>query len=111
MDTVPEHVQGQDRSPEGRTLEAPQGGESIGKGALPPEASGPIELMVQATGVNAPEGLNVTAADAGTPGSGVLTVDVKDGERCKVTVSFDEPYDGPIELIAISRAAGEETPA
>jgi len=76
-----------------------------------PEASGPIELMVQATGVNAPEGLNVTAADAGTPGSGVLTVDVKDGERCKVTVSFDEPYDGPIELIAVSRAAVEETSA
>lgn len=76
-----------------------------------PEASGPIELMVQATGVNAPESLNVTAADAGTPGSGVLTVAVKDGERCKVTVSFDEPYDGPIELIAISRAAVEETPA
>lgn len=76
-----------------------------------PEASGPIELMVQATGVNAPEGLNVTAADAGTPGSGVLLVDVKDGERCKVTVSFDEPYDGPIELIAVSRAAVEETTA
>lgn len=76
-----------------------------------PEASGPIELTVQATGVNAPEGLNVTAADAGTPGSGVLAVDVKDGERCKVTVSFDEPYDGPIELIAVSRAAIEETPA
>jgi len=76
-----------------------------------PETSGPIELMVQATGVNAPEGLNVTAADAGTPGSGVLTVDVKDGERCKMTVSFDEPYDGPIELIAVSRAEVEETPA
>ncbi len=76
-----------------------------------PEASGSIELMVQATGVNAPEGLNVTAADAGTPGSGVLTVDVKDGERCKVTVSFDEPYDGPIELIALSRVEVEETPA
>ena len=76
-----------------------------------PEFSGPIELMVQATGVNAPEGLNVTAADAGTPGSGVLTIDVKDGKRCKVTVSFDEPYDGPIELIAVSSAAVEETPA
>lgn len=76
-----------------------------------PEASGPIELMVQAPGVNAPEGLNVTAADAGTPGSGVLIVDVKVGERCKVTVSFDEPYDGPIELIAVSRAEVEETPA
>jgi len=76
-----------------------------------PEVSGPIEVIVQATGVNAPESLNVTAADAGIPGSGVVTVDVKDGERCKVTVSFDEPYDGPIELIAVSRADVEETPA
>lgn len=75
-----------------------------------PEASGPVELMIQAMGVNAPEGLNVTAADAGTPDSGVLTVDVKDDERCKVTVRFDEPYDGPIELIAISRAAVEGMP-
>ena len=55
--------------------------------------------------------VNVTAADAGTPGSGVLTIDVKDGKRCKVTVSFDEPYDGPIELIAVSRAEVEETSA
>lgn len=67
--------------------------------------------MVQATGVNAPEGLNVTAADAGTPDSGVLTVAVKDGKRCKVTVSFDEPYDGPIELIAVSCSEVKEMSA
>ena len=67
--------------------------------------------MVQATGVNEPEDLNVTAADAGSLVSGVLTVNVKDGERCKVTVSFDEPYDGPIELIAVRRAEVEEAPA
>ena len=76
-----------------------------------PEASGPIELLVQATGVNAPESLNVTAADAGAPAAGVLIVDVKDGKRCKVTVSFDEPYNGPVELVAVSRADAEGTPA
>jgi len=75
-----------------------------------PETTGPIGLTVQATGVNAPEGLDVTAADKGTPGSGTLTLNVKDGERRKVTVSFDESYDGPIELIAVSHAETEGAP-
>lgn len=74
-----------------------------------PEVTGPIELILQATGVNTPEGLNLTAADAGSLGSGVLTIHAKKGERCNVTVSFDESYDGPIELIAVSPAETEET--
>lgn len=69
-----------------------------------PQAAGLIDVTVQATGVNVPEGLYVRHADVGTPNSGTLTLSVKKDERFKVTVSFDEPYDGPIELRAISRA-------
>ena len=76
-----------------------------------PVAAGTIELTVQATGVNAPENLYVASADAGTARSGSLTLEVKQGERCSVTVTFDEPYDGPIELIAVTQSETTEVPA
>ncbi len=76
-----------------------------------PEGAGVIELEVQATGVNAPENLYVSRADAGEAVSGKLTLEVQQGERCSVTVSFDEPYDGPIELFAVTRPATTESPA
>ena len=43
----------------------------------------------------------------GVSGSGVLSLDVAAGERCSVTVSFDEPYDGPIELLAVNGDGAE----
>ena len=66
-----------------------------------PGTGGSIEIAVQATGVNVAERLRVVGADSGETGSGVLSLDVTEGERCSVTVSFDEPYDGPIELLAV----------
>ena len=67
-----------------------------------PGTGGRIEVVVQATGVNAADNLHVVEADRGETGSGVLSLDVVEGERCSVTVSFDEPYDGPIELLAVT---------
>ena len=67
-----------------------------------PGTGGRIEVAVQATGVNIAETLSVVAADGGVADSGVLSLDVIEGERCSVTVSFEEPYGGPIELLAVN---------
>ena len=72
-----------------------------------PDTAGLIEIAVQATGVNVAERLRVVGADRGVSGSGVLSLDVAAGERCSVTVSFDEPYDGPIELLAVNGDGAE----
>ena len=72
-----------------------------------PGAGGQIEVAVQATGVNVADNLRVVASDCGDAGSGVLSLDVVEGERCSVTVSFDEPYGGPIELLADNGGAVE----
>ncbi len=71
-----------------------------------PATGGPIEIAVQATGVNVADRLRVVGADRGISASGVLSLDVTGGERCSVTVMFDEPYDGPIELLAVN---GDDT--
>ena len=86
-----------------------------GDGGLPvsrdlyftPGKGGPIEITVQATGVNVADRLGVVGTDTGETGSGVLLLDVAEGERCSVTVSFDEPYDGPIELLAVEGTGTE----
>ena len=67
-----------------------------------PETGGRIEIAVQATGVNVAERLRVVGTSTGETDSGVVSLDVTEGERCSVTVSFDEPYDGPIELLAVN---------
>jgi hypothetical protein len=73
-----------------------------------PEVGGRIELSVQATGINAPEQLVVASANNGTLKRGVVALEVNEGERCSLTVSFDEPYDGPIDVTAAtSESAGE----
>ena len=76
-----------------------------------PDAGGPIKLVVQATGVNAPENLHIASTDRGTATAGALFLDLKPGERCTVNVSFDDPYDGPIELIAVTPNESGETVA
>lgn len=72
-----------------------------------PETGGRIEVAVQATGVNVAESLRVVDADRGEAGSGVLSLDVVARDRCSVTVSFEEPYDGPIELLAVKGGGAE----
>ena len=72
-----------------------------------PGTGGRIEVAVQATGVNVAESLRVVEADRGVAELGVLSLDVVEGQRCSVTVSFDEPYGGPIELLAVDSGGVE----
>jgi hypothetical protein len=65
-----------------------------------PGASGTLRLEIQATGLNAPEALQVVGADNGTASQHGLLITAKGGERCRVRVSFDESYSGPIEVAA-----------
>ena len=76
-----------------------------------PATGGRIEIAVRATGVNVPERLHVIEADTGETDSGVLSLDVTEGQRCSVTVSFDEPYEGPIELLAVNNDDSSKVPA
>lgn len=75
-----------------------------------PKVGGRIELSVQALGVNAPDRLLLMETNSGTVGHGVVTLDVDALERCSLVVSFAEPYDGPIELLAV-RLETPEVPA
>ncbi|OMG63325.1 hypothetical protein AUR61_014100 [Stutzerimonas balearica] len=64
--------------------------------------SGCLELKIQATGVNTPELLHPVKADAATITGGRLLVDVVEGKRTALSIEFDEAYDGPIEVEAVS---------
>lgn len=59
-----------------------------------------VELTIHATGVNAPELLIVTSASVGKLEKGKIVLSVEGGERQQLNVEFDEPYDGPIEIVA-----------
>lgn len=74
-----------------------------------PELTGVLDLSVEATGVNSLEGLTITATDRGSINAGSLEVPVREGERVTVSVSFDTPYDGPIELTAAASTQAGET--
>ena len=63
-------------------------------------ANGKIALRVEATGLSAPDRLNVVAATDGTLQSGLVEVLCKKGQRMSVDVEFDTAYAGPIELSA-----------
>lgn len=68
-----------------------------------PEVDGEIELSVEATGVNSAERLTLLSADQGTLEKGKVILDVGAGNRCSLLITFDEPYEGPIEVIAVKR--------
>ncbi|MCP9902360.1 hypothetical protein KBZ12_17470 [Cyanobium sp. Cruz CV13-4-11] len=73
-----------------------------------PEEAGLIQIILQATGVNAPDSLYVVKTDKGRTSSGKLIIEARANERCKATVELDEPYNGPIELVAVSDAEPSE---
>ncbi|RKQ52889.1 hypothetical protein C8E02_3358 [Vogesella indigofera] len=71
------------------------------------ETSGQVELGVQALGVNNPEPLVIKDAYPHKPKNGVVLLSVEAGKRQKLTIQLDEPYEGPIEVIAVQvEAAG-----
>lgn len=73
-----------------------------------PESDGPVELRVEATGIDKPENLIIRHTSEGEVAAGVINIEAKAGRRQSVTVTFDEPYDGPIELVAVSRTESRE---
>lgn len=76
-----------------------------------PGSDGFIELRVEATGIDRPEGLTIKSTSKGTVDSSAIIIEAKAGQRDSVTVTFDEPYEGPIELIAVSRTEPQEATA
>lgn len=72
-----------------------------------PKESGQVELSILATGVNNPEPLVISSADVGQVKNGCVLLPVTDGERHQILVTFDEPYDGPIEVSATKLAETE----
>ncbi len=76
-----------------------------------PELDGLIELRVEATGIDKPENLVVESTSKGSVDAGAIIIKANALQRESVTVTFDEPYEGPIELIAVSRTESPETTA
>ncbi|RMH21919.1 MAG: hypothetical protein D6698_02060 [Gammaproteobacteria bacterium] len=76
-----------------------------------PESDGLIEIRVEATGIDTPENLVVKSTSKGMVDSGAIIIEANARQRETVTITFDEPYEGPIELIAASRAESQETTA
>lgn len=64
------------------------------------DVSGCVELGVNAVGVNSPVGLVLKTVDVGVIRKGAVIIDVVPDRRYSILVSFDEPYDGPIEVSA-----------
>jgi len=72
------------------------------------ESDGLIELLVEATGIDRPENLIIKDTNKGEIEFGTVIINVNAQQRESVTVTFDEPYEGPIELIAVSRTKSPE---
>ena len=73
-----------------------------------PQVDGPVKLSIVATGVNAPETLRITTADLGSVTEGGLALTTRSGERCTVRITFDEDYDGPLEITAVKIVPSEK---
>jgi len=73
------------------------------------DVSGKVRLDINAVGLNSPVNLVVNSVDVGVVSGAGVIVDVSNGERYSILVSFDEPYEGPIEVLA-SYAERREVP-
>ena len=78
-----------------------------------PSASGHIELEVLATGVNETDRLNLIESEGASQiRSGRLSLDVEKKSRLSVRVKFDEPYEGPVDLVVVDAGTeeGDQSP-
>jgi hypothetical protein len=66
---------------------------------------GPVRLSIEATGVNAPEALGLAGTDVGIIEGHELIMTVQTGKRYDVHVTLDQPYEGPIEVMAVTQNA------
>lgn len=64
-----------------------------------PDTDGEIEIAVAASGLSDDVALPVATSSIGQTVAGRVVLNVRKGERIEVGVSFEEPFDGPIELM------------
>lgn len=60
--------------------------------------SGMADLAVFATGLNTPDLIGIRSSDHGEVQRGRVKLAVVAGERMKLSVDFEEPYSGPLDL-------------
>lgn len=65
-----------------------------------PEKSGRGLISVFAAGLDAPERLTIAASDTGEVSGGVLRMELESGQRVDLQISLNDPYFGPIEVVA-----------
>lgn len=65
-----------------------------------PTATGVTTIRFESPGLNSAVRLVVASADTGGITAGELVLDLVEGVRKKIEVSFDAPYDGPVEIVA-----------
>lgn len=85
-----------------RNVRSARNGRSGRRLYVTPDFEGHISLSVEATGVNETVMLSLIDADQGQIQNGRLVLEVSRGKRLDVTVTFSEPYDGPVEVVAVS---------
>lgn len=66
-----------------------------------PPVTGEVHVSVQATGLSTPDKLFIVSTSTGKISGESLVLDCEAGKRISVTVDFDSPYTGPIELSAV----------
>ncbi|RVM58405.1 hypothetical protein CN128_09945 [Sinorhizobium meliloti] len=66
-----------------------------------PTVTGEVRVSVQATGLSTPEGLSLVSSSTGKLSDGTVVLSCEAGKRVSLTVEFDTPYTGPIELSAV----------
>lgn len=71
-----------------------------------PVASGTAAIRIDASGLTSPVALTLQNTDKGRVAKGLLVIDLVEGERQSVSLSFAEPYDGPVEFSSFSLEEG-----
>ncbi|WP_129590604.1 hypothetical protein [Stutzerimonas stutzeri] len=71
------------------------------------DTSGAIEVSIFALGLNSPDALNIINSSRGLAKNGKVTLEIMDADRQELTVLFNEPYEGPIEIIASKKNDAE----
>lgn len=67
-----------------------------------PSVSGAAVVQLEATGLNTGEPLSVVSTSVGAVCKGKVALDLTEGERVSLEVTFDAPYPGPVEVFAVA---------
>ncbi len=68
-----------------------------------PTVTGLAIVQLEATGMNNGEPLPVVASSVGVIRKGKVEIDLREGERVSLQVTFDAPYAGPVEVFATAQ--------